>query len=243
LEIIIYSFPFRTSAKIIDVFPKGRIDERKTMFSRNELKKDSVNYKEFYNSNPEKFIEDQKFRKHPGLLAEGAVGFDAFMFASADASFFTVGALKHKVDGKVSSKKIISNPEQVTNYIKNWAKKLGALEVGVTELQEYHKYSYRGRGDYYGNKVDLDHKYAIAFTVEMDIETVRSGPHAPIVMESAQQYLESGAIGIQLAEFIRKLGYPAKAHIDGNYEVVCPLVAKDAGIGELGRILVHESSA
>lgn len=234
--VIIYIVPFRTTSDIIDTFPKGRIDERKTMFSRNELKKGSVNYIDFYNSNPDKFTEDEKFRIHPGLLAEGSVNFDPFMFSAADASFFTVDALKNKVDGEVSPKKILSQPVQITNYIKNWAKKLGALEVGITKLEDYHKYSHRGRGEYYGEKVELDHKYAIAFTVEMDVDAVRSGPYGPIVMESAQQYLESGAIAVQLAEFIRKLGYPARAHIDGNYEVVCPLIAKDAGLGELGRM-------
>ena len=35
---------------------------------------------------------------------------------------------------------------------------------------------------------------------------------------------------------LRQLGYNAQAHIDGNYEVICPLVAKDAGIGEIGRM-------
>ncbi|MFQ6103859.1 MAG: hypothetical protein ACE5OP_06150 [Candidatus Glassbacteria bacterium] len=35
---------------------------------------------------------------------------------------------------------------------------------------------------------------------------------------------------------IRNLGYPARTHIDGNYRVVCPLVARDAGIGEIGRM-------
>lgn len=39
-----------------------------------------------------------------------------------------------------------------------------------------------------------------------------------------------------MATFIRNLGYEARAHIDGNYEVVCPLVARDAGLGELGRM-------
>jgi reductive dehalogenase len=39
-----------------------------------------------------------------------------------------------------------------------------------------------------------------------------------------------------MAEFIRRLGYSARAHIDGNYRVVCPLVARDAGLGEIGRM-------
>jgi epoxyqueuosine reductase QueG len=35
---------------------------------------------------------------------------------------------------------------------------------------------------------------------------------------------------------MRRLGYPARAHIDGNYRVIAPLVARDAGLGEIGRM-------
>jgi reductive dehalogenase len=84
--------------------------------------------------------------------------------------------------------------------------------------------------------VRLDHRYAIALTVEMAKEMIDMAPQGPTVMESAQQYMDSGAIAVQLAQAIRKLGYPARAHIDGNYRVVCPLVACDAGLGEIGRM-------
>jgi len=70
----------------------------------------------------------------------------------------------------------------------------------------------------------------------MDKTMIHSAPTGSIVMESGQQYLESGTIAIQVAEFIRNLGYSARAHIDGNYQVVCPLVARDAGLGEIGRM-------
>ncbi len=63
-----------------------------------------------------------------------------------------------------------------------------------------------------------------------------TAPAGPAVMESAQQYLNAGSIAVQIAAFIRNLGYPARAHIDGNYDVVCPLVARDAGLGEIGRM-------
>lgn len=55
-------------------------------------------------------------------------------------------------------------------------------------------------------------------------------------MESARQYLNAGVIAVNLAELVRRLGYRARAHIDGNYRVICPLVARDAGLGELGRM-------
>ena len=236
IVLLVYIVPVKVGKQIIDVFPKGRIDERNTMFSRNELQKGSENYNEFYGKNPDKLVIDEKFRSNPGLLAEGSSNYDAVMFSSSHASFFTVEAFKSKVDGQISTKRINVVPEEITKYIKNWTIKLGALEIGITELKDYHKYSYRGRKGNYGNKVEINHRFAIAFTVEMDYDAIKSGPMAPIVMESAQQYLAAGAIGVQVAEFIRELGYSARAHIDGDYEVVCPLVAKDAGLGEIGRM-------
>jgi len=32
------------------------------------------------------------------------------------------------------------------------------------------------------------------------------------------------------------MGFEARAHIDGNYRVIAPLVARDAGLGEIGRM-------
>ena len=61
-------------------------------------------------------------------------------------------------------------------------------------------------------------------------------PKAEAIMESSQQYLESSKIAIQLTNFIRRLGYSAKPHFDGNYDLICPVVAKDAGLGEFGRM-------
>jgi ferredoxin len=72
--------------------------------------------------------------------------------------------------------------------------------------------------------------------VEMDKTMLDHAAFAPAMMESAQQYLNIGAIAVQVAEFIRSLGHAARAHIDGNYRVVCPLVARDAGLGEIGRL-------
>ncbi len=233
---LIYIIPVRSATVTSDSKPIGQIDERNTMFSRNELKKETDNYINYYSNNPEKELIDNGIRDNPGLLNHKSSAFNRLMFTSSHASFFTIGALKNKVDGEVSSDKFIADEIKMSEYIKNWTLKLGAYDVGITELKDYHKYSTRGRGVSYNKKVTLNHKYAIAFTVEMDIDAVRSGPLAPIVMESAQQYLESGAIAVQLAEFIRSLGYPARAHIDRNYEVVCTLVAKDAGLGEIGRM-------
>jgi reductive dehalogenase len=108
--------------------------------------------------------------------------------------------------------------------------------VGFTQLEEYHLYSHKGRGPNSGSPIQRRHKYAIAITVEMDHRMMQSAPEGSSVMESSEQYLQSGVLALKLAAWIRELGYEASSHIDGNYEVICPLVAVDAGLGTIGRM-------
>ncbi|MCF6169404.1 MAG: reductive dehalogenase [Bacteroidales bacterium] len=216
--------------------PSGRIDERDTMFSRNELVPGTESFEKYYNRKPEMREADDNFRAKAGLLQPGASQYHPVHFASADASFETIGALKDKVDGPVNKTIVKTSPEEISNYIKSWSKKLGAVDCGIAELEDYHLYSVGGRKERRDKPVANTHKFAIAFTVEMDREMVAAAPSASIVMESGRQYLNSGVIALQVAAFIRNLGYEARAHIDGNYQVVCPLVARDAGLGEIGRM-------
>ena len=217
-------------------YPKNRIDERNIMFSRAELVPGTEQFIDYYKNNPENLEKDNKFRKNPGLLKKGTSKYNPILFALADASFFTVESLKKRVDGQKANEKTEISPEKITQFIKDYVLFEGAKSCGVTNLKDYHLYSYRGRGEAYGKKIETSHKFAIAFTVEMDKKMTDTAPGAPTVTESARQYLEAGKIAVQIASFIRNMGYSAKAHIDGNYEVVCPLVAKDAGLGEIGRM-------
>ena len=236
LTLFIYLFPFGKNKSYRQVIPVQRIDERDTMFSRNELVPGSEHFKDYYRRNPEKKPLDDAFRKNPGLLQKGTTQYHPFYFASADASFETIAALRDVVDGPVNSEQVAVEAESISTYIKNWSKKLGAVDCGMTTLKDYHLYSVGGRAARYDKPIEKHHEFAIAFTVEMDYEMVKSAPAGTMVMESGQQYLESGRIALQVARFIRNLGYEARAHIDGNYQVVCPLVARDAGLGEIGRM-------
>ncbi len=216
--------------------PVKRIDERDTMFSRNELVRGSQDYKDYYANRRDKEKSDLIFRSKPGLMSEGSTQYNPFHYASADASFDTVALFKKAVDGPAALGKIVVDAGKITQYIKSWSKKLGAVDTGVTLLKEYHLYSVGGRAERRNIPVKKRHKYAIAFTVEMNREMMQTAPASTVIMESSQQYLEAGRVAMQIAAFIRKLGYEARAHIDGNYQVVCPLVARDAGLGELGRM-------
>jgi len=216
--------------------PKQKHDERDVMFSRNELKPGTSIFEKYYAQNPEKKKLDDKFREKPGLLSPGSLLYHPYTFAVADANFETIEALKPLVDGEIAERKQNVDPEKISRLVKSWLKKLGAHSAGITQLKDYHLYSHKGRGALYGKVIQNKHPYAIALTVEMDHDMIQAAPKGSAVMESGQQYLNSGTMAVQLASFIRKLGYSARAHIDGNYELICPLVARDAGLGEIGRM-------
>ncbi|MCD4735071.1 MAG: hypothetical protein K8R53_03420 [Bacteroidales bacterium] len=228
--------PFPVNQNYTENIPSARHDERDTMFSRKELIPGTDRYKEYYQKNPEKEILDTKFRQEPGLLSPESVFYHQTAFEAAETYFKKVKGLYPLVTGEVCPSKTDRGPAELASELKEKAIALGALDAGITPVKEYHFYAVKGRGPDYNRKIEIKHRYAIAFTVEMDHEMVKSAPKASIVLESARQYLNSARIAVELASLIRSYGYGARAHIDGNYEVVCPLVARDAGLGEIGRM-------
>lgn len=234
--LIVILFPYNNFSKIKDYSFSSKIDERDIMFSRRKLTKNTDRYQQYYQANPDKKAIDDHIRSLPGLLNEKSTYYNRLLFASADASFKAVEAFHAVLNDKPSKEKATIDSAPLSSYIKDWAKKLGALDCGITELKDYHIYSKLGRDDNYGETPNLSHKYAIAFTVEMDSDMIAAAPEGPSVMESAFQYLNAGTIALQLSYFIKALGYDSLAHIDAKYKLVCPLVAKDAGLGEIGRM-------
>ena len=217
--------------------PQKRFDERDIMFARARLIPGSADYSAYYDMRPENKASDDTTRSLSGLLSPGASEANPFIFAAADACFGLTATLRDVVDGPVAPTRSERAPVVMTAYIKDLARYFGAHTVGIAELQPYHVYSHVGRGQGgYGSPISLKHRYAIAFTVEMDLEMVGAGPAAPTVLESARQYVEAAKIAIELANLARSQGYPARAHVDGNYRVIAPLVARDAGLGEIGRM-------
>jgi ferredoxin len=219
--------------------PARRVDERDIMFARIRLEPGTSNYDDYYARRPEHRESDDRTRALPGLLSPDATLAEPLSFASARASFRMTHTLRDWVDGSTTAEPIERPATEMTAIVKRLALDFGALDVGVTELRPYHVYSHVGRGSgRWGEPIEVEHRWAIAFTVEMDHQTMRCAPAAPVLAESARQYVESAKIAVQLAAAIRNHGYPARAHIDGNYRVIAPLVARDAGLGELGRMAI-----
>jgi len=215
-----------------------RVDERDIMFARGRLRPDSPELDAYYRMRPENLAGDNLTRSLPGLLSLDAEKAEPLAFAAAEAGFSITEALRDKVDGEVASERTGDrSAEEWTEVLEELARAWGAADVGVTEIEPAHIYTHIGRGTgTWGSEITLNHRWALAFTVEMDHRAVAQAPEAPVVVESARQYVESAKIAIQLASVIRDHGWPARAHIDGNYRVIAPLVARSAGLGEIGRM-------
>jgi reductive dehalogenase len=217
--------------------PTNQVDERDIMFARAGLVPGTPQYGSYYTMRPENRARDDKTRSLPGLLSPDAGEANPLVFLSTGASFGLTEAVRDAVDGPVAPESLSYDGAEISAYLKALARYHGAHTVGIAELRPYQVYSHIGRGSgEYGAPITLDHRYAIAFTVEMDYALVSTAPAAATTLESARQYVEAAKIALQVANLIRSLGYPARAHNDGNYRVIAPLVARDAGLGEIGRM-------
>lgn len=216
--------------------PAGQINEKNVMFSRRLLIPGSKRYIDYYGQFPEHEAPDNNFRSKPGLLSDDATFYDAHNFAASREIFEAITAFYPVLDGEPAPQRLALDLKGTKRFIKKWMMKEGAVSVGLTTLKDQHWYSQVGRGPDFGKPAQLPHTHAIAFTVAMDKAMMDAAPYGPTVMESARQYMHAAVIATSVAKYIRSLGYHARAHIDGNYRVVCPLVARDAGLGEIGRM-------
>lgn len=234
--LILLVLPINNYKRIKYETPVTKQDERDVMFSRNELIPGTDLYSEYYTRNPDIKVIDDKFRSNPGLLSSKASQFEPYSFSASKANSELMDLLKYDVHSPKAEYKQPVDQKNITRFLKKWSKLLGAEDLGITHLKDYHLYSHKGRGALYNEEIKNNHPYAIAITVKMDEKFMLTAPKGPVIMESTQRYLDVGIIALQITKFIGHLGYSAKAHLDGNYEVICPLVARDAGLGEIGRM-------
>jgi ferredoxin len=233
---LLFLLPIGRTERGADV-PNKRIDERDIMFARARLEPGTANYEAYYTLRPAHKAGDDQTRSLPGLLAPDASEANPLLFAAAEATFDLIETMCRRVEGKPALGKTEHDPETMAITLKGLTRYWGAHSVGITDLQPYHVYTHIGRGSgTYGAPTTLDHAHALVFTVEMERAMVDTAPAAPTLLESARQYARAAEIAINLADLIRSQGYRARPHIDGDYRVIAPLVARDAGLGELGRM-------
>lgn len=220
-----------------------RIDERDTMFARMALEKEGKEYKDYYERNPEKKDKDERLRDMPNLCSEGTSTYDEVTAPFVESGFKVLGQMKHLAEGNKSDKVTDVDTEEITKKLKKMLKYLGAKNVGIAPMKKEYYYSHRGRHmENYGDIVEENYTFSIAYTVEMDEDMINRAPNFEEVIAVTKGYMDAAIIGIWGSEYIRSLGYEARGHVDGNYLVCAPLVAEAAGLGELGRhgLLVTE---
>jgi reductive dehalogenase len=151
--------------------------------------------------------------------------------------------MKPFVDGMAAKQTapLPADPSSLTRHIKEAAYFLRADAVGVCELPQYAVYSHRY--DFYNpaageTPCELNHKYAIPILIDQDYRTSHAYSGSDWISNamSMMSYSTSGFIAIVLAEYIRRLGYPAKAHYAPFYDVNVPPLILLAGLGEMSRI-------
>jgi reductive dehalogenase len=123
----------------------------------------------------------------------------------------------------------------MARHIKEAAYFLRADQVGICKLPPYAVYS---RSMATGEAVELNHKYAIAILIDQDFKTADASVGNDWISNSMSflAYSTSGFIACVMADYIRRLGYAARAHHARNYQVVLPPILLWAGLGEMCRI-------
>ncbi|WP_313341077.1 4Fe-4S dicluster domain-containing protein [Sedimentibacter sp.] len=214
----------------------NKYDERNIMFSRMNYEEGSEIYNDYYCRNPHMKEIDDSLRALPQMGQEGSVMYDKINSPIVDSAFRYLGDIRKLSEGKPAKNKVEVDAISMTEKLKGLAKFYNAGLVGITEMKDYHYYSHRGRHkENYGEVVTNKHKYGIVFAYAMDNEMIMRAPKLSEAIGVVKGYVEAATIGMVLSYYIRELGYDAMNHMDGNYLVVAPLVAMDAGIGEFGR--------
>jgi len=119
-----------------------------------------------------------------------------------------------------------ATPEEAAGALKERARAAGADIVGICELTAAE--IYRGR--------TVTGRFAVAVGMRMRYREFQTVPSRESAVEQVRVYFELGRLCVELAEFIRGLGYHAKVQAPvGDSDVLHVPIALKAGLGELGR--------
>jgi reductive dehalogenase len=228
-----------------------RPDERDIVFARNRsLRPGSEQYQAYYSTQPEVEQYDTARRAKGGPLGQpGLIDKPkerpnvAAMMASVTIPLSLSAPERYSPSAhpEFRGPPAKMNPEEATERIKGYTLNLGAKLVGITEINPLWIYSNRGEifhenWEEWGAKIEIDHKYAIVFAMEMAFELVKTAPHSPTTIASMGNYAKGAFIASQLAAYIANLGYSATANHLRHYDAVLVPLAVDAGLGETARL-------
>ena len=117
--------------------------------------------------------------------------------------------------------------EDVTDKIKTKARQLGFGEVGITKYD--HHYTYESKKSWVKK-----YAHAICLAYEQSYESTQSIPSVAAEIVHSSTYRIEGAVSLDLADYIRSLGYHAQIHNPNDNSNVSIPVFVQAGLGQLG---------
>lgn len=224
------------------VGPLEPFDERDCVFARREMIPGSEEFAGYYLRHPEHRRFDDLMRSLP-YLGHTERPENAAMLHSLFASMLLLAG-EEAVEGRFGpgaedGPPVAIDPETATAKVKGFATLLGADLVGIGPLRQQFVFTHVGR-DFRGQRRDqpikLPHPYAISMGFRMNTAGLsRTAPHFPEILESGYAYARGAFVSVQLAGYIRALGYDARAHHFRNYQLLSVPVAVDGGLGELAR--------
>lgn len=183
-----------------------------------------------------------------GFLSQG----ERYPLVKSLAMAIGVISSEQIVTGKPNPEKFpIPDPEQMSQHIKDLAYWLRADEVGIGMMPSYAYYSAQlapplsarvaGFAPIDAPLLDVPIKakfpYVIVMAVEQHLETflASTGYDGISASQSFRSYHASANAAVIMANYIRALGYNARASHFGNYEAVMGPCMIAAGMGELTR--------
>jgi ferredoxin len=220
------------------VGPLTPFDERDNVQARYGLVPDSDQYRDYYEAHPEHEKDDEEIRALPGV---GRVGQPLDLpLLMRQIESIARNSTNGVADGPVAAERQELSPGRAAQKVKGFARHLGADLVRIGPLNPAWVYTNVGKpwGDptrHFGDPIGLDHKHAVSIAMGIDPDLIKTGPVVPMIVEVMRVYANLCQISTLLAAYIRGLGYPARAHVLANYQVLCVPIAIDAGMGELGR--------
>ncbi len=214
-----------------------QFDETDQVMARGELAPDGELWRRYYGEHPEREGQGRHWAKLP-RMGTGGHSLDTSIVGSRIWLLKNLGR-EEFVEGVPASRRSVLDPKRATVKLKGIARNLGAALVRTGPLNPAWVYSRVGRSregcQNYGTSINLSHQHAVVVAIPLGRAMIAAAPHAPAMVEVWSAYVRLASIAGVLAQYIRSLGYSARAHNAGNYQAAMVPIAVDAGIGEVGR--------
>lgn len=221
-----------------------KFDENFVVFARcSSLPQYEKAYNTFYSENPH-LREPDEIRRRKGLLGElgridGCYRPNVAMIRSLFGMEHYLQPY-HRADPDPEQPVADLDPVKTTAIVKGFARHLGAVAVGISEVNPAWVYSRRsrihdGKWENWGKEIKVP-RYAVVMLTEMQHSTMMGAPHTPIIVESSANYARGSYISTIVAKWCSQMGYTGIAENDSHYDVILPPLAADAGLGEVGRL-------